>query len=210
MSGSARIANRKTNFMKTTHRIKGPATLAGLNSARLVRRFIRIGCAKTSRWHGSMVAVWLLAALMPAVSQIQPVWTRNDTSGFAAGLAVDGQSNLCVLAGSSGDFVTLKYSPNGALLWTNHYDSSLQDVPSAIAVDAAGQVWVTGTSSTNGLPGNIVTVKYGAVGAQLWARVSEETNVAAGYVALTLDTTGNSYVGGSSTSDGSSLVAIKY
>ena len=157
-----------------------------------------------------MVAVWLLAALMPAVSQIQPVWTRNDTSGFAAGLAVDGQSNLCVLAGSSGDFVTLKYSPNGALLWTNHYDSSLQDVPSAIAVDAAGQVWVTGTSSTNGLPGNIVTVKYGAVGAQLWARVSEETNVAAGYVALTLDTTGNSYVGGSSTSDGSSLVAIKY
>src|SRR5689334_2053594 len=61
-----------------------------------------------------------------ALAQIQPVWTRAyDTPrhDFAQGLALDAQGNICVLVDSSGAFTTLKYSPDGTLLWTDTYDS---------------------------------------------------------------------------------------
>jgi subtilisin-like proprotein convertase family protein len=113
--------------------------------------------------------------------------------------------------GSSGDFVTRKYSPTGTLLWTDTYDSSLQDTPTAIAADAAGQVWVTGFSDTNGPPRNIVTIKYAADGTRLWVRSSDETNTLGyDYIAVTVDALGNSYVAGISGSSDPSFVAIKY
>src|SRR4051812_13412911 len=59
-----------------------------------------------------------------ALAQIQPAWTRAyDTPrhDFAQSLALDGQGNICVLVNSSGAFTTLKYSPDGTLLWTDTY-----------------------------------------------------------------------------------------
>ncbi len=143
----------------------------------IVRRLVATSGSNLSwrwwPWHlsRSIVVAAPLVVLMPAAAQIQPDWTRTYDNGFAAGLVLDGQSNICLLVDSSGDFATLKYSPDGTLLWKDTYDSSLQDNLTALAADAAGQVWVTGISSTQGPPGNLVTIKYAASGARLWVRL---------------------------------------
>ena len=180
--------------------------------AEIVRRLVATSRRNASgrRWpcplSHSIALAASLAVLMPAAGQIQPDWTRTYNYGFATGLVLDGQSNICLLVVSSGDFATLKYSPDGTLLWTDRYDSSLQDTPTAIAADAAGQVWVTGISSTNGSSGNIVTIKYAADGTRLWVRSSDETNTLGyGYIAVTVDALGNSYVAGISGSSDPSL-----
>jgi hypothetical protein len=68
------------------------------------------------------------------------------------------------------DIVTLKFDPEGALLWTAHYAQPSSDAPEAIAVNAAGQVYVTGYSynETNTL--DYVTIKYDLDGTELWVR----------------------------------------
>ena len=71
------------------------------------------------------------------------------------------------------DFLTLKYSPEGKLLWQQRYNGAGNDLDRAksIAVDAVGNVYVTGESDggkghgperLNGL--DIVTIKYGPDG----------------------------------------------
>src|SRR5437879_259739 len=51
----------------------------------------------------------------------------------------------------------------GVPLWTNRYDSGLNDYPNAMAVDGSGNVIVTGDSGTD-----YVTIKYSSAGGALW------------------------------------------
>lgn len=59
------------------------------------------------------------------------------------------------------DYMSTKLSPSGDTLWTRAYDSGGQDQAWDVAVDAAGNVFVTGNTST---------VKYDAAGVEQWAR----------------------------------------
>ncbi|MGV3723383.1 MAG: BTAD domain-containing putative transcriptional regulator [Actinomycetota bacterium] len=76
------------------------------------------------------------------------------------------------------DFLTIKYDPSGRKLWEARYNGPGNDVDRArsIAVDALGNVYVTGDSDSgrgNGssrLSGlDYATVKYGPDGKQQWA-----------------------------------------
>jgi len=75
------------------------------------------------------------------------------------------------------DFLTLKYDPNGKLLWRARYNGPGNDVDRArsIAVDKDGNVYVTGDSDNgkgNGLTRlsglDWATIKYDKDGNQLW------------------------------------------
>ena len=72
------------------------------------------------------------------------------------------------------DYVTVKYSTDGVEQWTSFYNYSGNgsDIPVAIAVDYAGDAYVTGTSATAPPPEGLnqyATVKYGSdSGAQQW------------------------------------------
>ena len=76
-----------------------------------------------------------------------PLWTNRyngpangDDQAVAAG--VDGSGN-----GYDYDYATLKYSSAGSLLWARRYNGPyFIDTPSSLAVDAAGNVIVTGDS----------------------------------------------------------------
>jgi hypothetical protein len=81
-----------------------------------------------------------------------------------------------------GSYATIRYASNGAPVWTNRY-GSVTDHPSAVAVDAAANVYVTGTA----------TIKYLSNGTPAW------TNLTAYCSALALDNGGGVYVIGSST-----------
>jgi hypothetical protein len=93
----------------------------------------------------------------------------------AVALVVDGAGNVYVTGWSQAnvnhaDYVTIKYDQNGAQLWTARHNSlaNYDDRPVAIALDGAGNVYVTGRSGTATLR-DYLTIKYSPTGTELWA-----------------------------------------
>ena len=87
--------------------------------------------------------------------------------GSARALAVDAAGNVYVTGGSDGsgtgrDYATLKYDSDGNELWVARYDGpgSAIDNAQALALDAAGNVYVTGESWGSGTNLDYATVKY--------------------------------------------------
>src|SRR5438093_5395215 len=135
----------------------------------------------------------LLPAILPgaAFAQLQQSWVRSlDTQSYASKMTLDGQGNVCVAGTSAGNFLTIKYSPDGTQLWSQNFGDSRQESASAIAADSIGQVWVTGGVKDNGL----LTIKNDANGALLWARRFDETNYYLSGIVLAVDRAGNAYV----------------
>lgn len=95
----------------------------------------------------------------------------------AVGLVVNGagESYIAGTTASSGhgsDYVLLRISAAGVLDWARVYDGPVHkaDEASAVALDGAGNIYVTGASI--GKKGNrdIVTLKYTPAGALLWVK----------------------------------------
>jgi hypothetical protein len=63
---------------------------------------------------------------------------------------------------SSGDYASVKYNPEGELLWVERYNGSANssDNPSAIAVDKFKNIYVTGWSSGGKTSKDYATIKY--------------------------------------------------
>jgi hypothetical protein len=70
-----------------------------------------------------------------------------------------------ILRGSSDAFVS-KYSPDGALLWSTYLGGSGQDLGSGIAVDAAGDAYVTGFTASGNFPTTAGAVQTRLAGGQ--------------------------------------------
>ena len=120
---------------------------------------------------------------------------------------VDAAGNVVVTGighalGRATDFVTTKRGPGGAVLWTIAYNgpASSHDEPKAIAQDAEGNVYVTG-SSRGAKNNDYATVMYSPLGKELWtARHDGGHNDVATAIAVGPD--GSVYVAGYSDGDG--------
>ena len=133
--------------------------------------------------------------------------------------ALDGAGNVAILTEQfSGpgpfetpDFVTLKVNgATGTLAWgPNVYDSPASgvDLPSALAFDGAGNVFVAGTSGTN-----VALLKYsGAAGATLWGPVLQPAGSSPSLPAIAVDGSGNVFLSGTSGSGSAAdVVTLKY
>jgi hypothetical protein len=153
-----------------------------------------------------------------------PLWTNRyhgPVSGdnYARAIAADNSGNVFVTGYSAGssfapynhDYATIKYSGSGTPLWTNRYvglNNGGTEHASAIALDASGNVFVTGSSTLSGsAPGSfyadVATVAYANDGTQLWASRHSEyggTNFAN---AIAVDASGNIFVTGGAAPAGS-------
>jgi uncharacterized delta-60 repeat protein len=145
-------------------------------------------------------------------------------------IAVDGSGNVYVTGRTwtgtamNNDIVTIKYNLLGDSLWVKKYNGagSNHDEGFSVAVDAAGNVYVTGTSygtmSGHGLFQDYITVKYNSAGVQLWANSYNGPGTDNDYAySVAIDGTGNVYItgvsGGGSTGSGSTYddyATIKY
>lgn len=111
------------------------------------------------------------------------------------------------------DYFTVKYNAAGVKQWEARYNSESDgdEVAAAIAVDAGGNVYVTGGSEGIGASSDYVTIKYNSVGTEQWvACYDRKRHGAASYdvaTALAADDNGNVYVAGWSEN---SLATIKY
>src|SRR5262245_24944065 len=116
----------------------------------------------------------------------------------------EGEPNKTVLTAIGfQDIYVAKYDPNGKLLWARRGGGGClcQDWAWGIAVDPAGNSYVTGMLAFGGDFGNGVTlsspgtfvVKYDSAGAIQWATTVDPTG--AGY-AIDVDADGNSFAAG--------------
>ena len=135
-------------------------------------------------------------------------------------MAVDDAGNCCLVgynygAGTDRDYVTVKYDRQGYQLWRQRYNGTgnNRDVAVAVAVDAWGNVLVTGYSFGAGANYDFSTVKYDPAGNQLWTvRYNGVTNSNEYATDLAVDQLGNVYVTGyvQVYGSGSDCITIKY
>jgi hypothetical protein len=134
----------------------------------------------------------------------------NGNMDWCEKIAVDSAGNAYVTGYSMGvgtdyDYATIKYDTNGNQLWVARYNgpSNSYDGAYAIAVDSAGNVYVTGYSMGVGTYYDFATIKYDTNGNQLWvARYNGPGNLADIANSIAIDSAGNVYVTGDSISMG--------
>ncbi|WP_133054668.1 SBBP repeat-containing protein [Niastella populi] len=135
-------------------------------------------------------------------------------------IAIDANGNVYVTGSSAGagtedDYATIKYNSMGVLQWVSRYNGPGNSIDAAqsLAVDADGNVYVTGSSFGAGANADYATIKYNSEGAEQWvARYNGPANGTDRAGSLTLGNDGSVYVTGSSTGIGTNLdyATIKY
>jgi len=168
----------------------------------------------------------LLLTAVPVFGQaVDTAWVRRyngpgNSGDTASALAVDGSGNVYVTgysvgSGTNYDYATIKYLPNGDAAWVRRYNGPGNDLDEAhaLAVDASGNVYVTGRSYGSGTALDYATIKYLPNGDTAWVRRYDgPANWFDGAYALTVDGSGNVYVTGGSEGSGTSddYATIKY
>lgn len=136
--------------------------------------------------------------------------TISNDSDAPVAVAVDAQGNVIVTgtitlpcADTCRDYLTVKYGVAGDTLWTARYDNghgSLRndDWAEALAVDAAGNIYVSGRSLQDDAPFfDYLTIAYDPGGSVLWARrYNGPVNEHDSAYAIVLDDGDNLYVSG--------------
>ena len=108
------------------------------------------------------------------------VWTRMYSGNmgyddFPLSLKIDSAGNTYVGGYSWGintyaNYATVKYDADGNQVWAKRYAGGYGEILNELEVDAAGNVYVTGTSNRTSAGGaeDIVTIKYLPDGTQAW------------------------------------------
>ncbi|MCI0550633.1 MAG: SBBP repeat-containing protein, partial [Anaerolineae bacterium] len=143
-------------------------------------------------------------------------WIRH-YDGYDSGidradaLAIDRNGNVYVTGTSNrsndindlatNDYTTLKYDPDGVLVWVRHYDGQAGDDydVSSIKVDEWENVCIAGVSISPNGDFDYVTIKYDKLGTALWmARYEGPEHSRDWPTDLAIDHSGNIYVTGTS------------
>ncbi len=152
------------------------------------------------------------------------VWVRRydgpgGSGDYARAMALDDAGNVYVTGmsideGTTGDYATIKYHPDGTVGWVRRYDGPVNgwDYARATAVDGSGNVYVTGMSIGDGTNPDFATIKYDSSGNELWV---ERYNRSGGSwdcaQAIAADNSSNVYVTGYVGSiTGTDYATIKY
>ncbi len=166
------------------------------------------------RWVTLLVVIMLLIGSAVAayatgsdIAKDFPVVNHVDGKEFAVASAVDSAGNTIVAGyqtvplSSYYDFYTVKFKADGSgVLWQVPFGSgTLNEQISAMVIDSAGDIIVTGTV-LNASDRDIVTIKYkGSDGSILWKGVYQGTGDGSGHdysTSVVVDGSNNVYVAG--------------
>lgn len=137
------------------------------------------------------------------------LWQSNfDKAGmedFATAVATYGNETYVTGVANevgNGDFnyLTMKLDANGGIVWVKTYNGTgnATDAPTAIKLDASGNVYVTGGSTGNGTLMDFCTIKYDNNGNEIWVSRYDFNGNYDGAIGLDVDPNGTSVVTGAS------------
>ncbi len=170
----------------------------------------------------------VFSLLLSSISyaQVQQAWVarangvenKNETAGI---IAVDASGFVYVAGGRYGTaddnnsgFLTIKYNPvNGHVIWAhiNDGEGGGNAGPSAMVVDAAGNVYVTGSSGATSNGDKYFTIKYNTNGDLQWEHSYSNSSAGEQANAIAVDAQGNVFVTGFTFSNGFRCMGtIKY
>jgi uncharacterized delta-60 repeat protein len=147
------------------------------------------------------------------------IWEKryNGGNGGPAAVAVDLKGNAIMTASSEGDVYTAKYAAaDGKLLWDKRYPATMNErhQATALAVDAGGNVVVTGSTYSRFTGSDFLTLKFAAAtGGVIWERRYDGPISDNDYpTAVVVDRSGDVFVTGFSmtTSTNSDFHTLKY
>jgi uncharacterized delta-60 repeat protein len=152
--------------------------------------------------------------------QVRYNGTGNDYDRANA-IALDAAGNVYITGKSVGvgstaeDAFTIKYDNSGVSQWTARYNGAANgyDEGKALAVDASGNVYITGYSYSSGSNNDYLTIKYDAAGTQEWiTKYNGTANNTDQAAAIAVDAIGNVFITGLSKGAGSNedFETIKY
>jgi len=171
-----------------------------------------------------LLSLFILPVKLSAVDVIEEWVARYNGPGnyddYAEAMVIDDSGNVYVTGHSYGqsshhDYATTKYDKDGIEQWVARYNGpgNYQDVPKAVAVDASGNVYVTGYSYGDGTSSDYATIKYNSGGIEQWVvRYNGPGNGNDLVFDMAVDDTGNVYVTGESYDNDSCLdcTTVKY
>jgi hypothetical protein len=135
----------------------------------------------SSLWSQELDTAWIVHSVGP-----------DSMTDYPVAMAVDQSDNIIVTGvqfSNAGrrDIITLKYSPDGTLLWSSLYDGTAHrdDEPTHLCLDQYGYIYVAGQS--RGLVGlaesrGTVILKYYPTGELTWAKRYDIENTSSLYV----------------------------
>ncbi len=142
---------------------------------------------------------------------------NNDDYGNS--IAIDNAGNSYVTGavtrtGSDLDYITVKYNASGVQIWSVFYNGpgNGEDFPSSNAIDANGNIFVTGYSYGSTSGPDYCTIKYNNSGAQQWVQRYDGPDGWDESWNIILDPAGNVYITGNSAGvgTGDDYCTIKY
>jgi hypothetical protein len=118
-------------------------------------------------------------------------------------IAIDKSSNIYTaggewVSGNSSDFLIIKYDSSGNQKWVKHYNglASDEDGATAIVIDNAGNIYVTGYTSYGGNSFAYCTIKYNSSGDEIWVRHYGIPRPSTQAKSMTVDANCNIYITG--------------
>ncbi len=125
-----------------------------------MRRLLFLCIAAKNKCVLSVFILTALVSAIPVFSYAADSWVAiyngpTDSGDYVSDIAVDSSGNVYVtgrnsnydpVTGYDSDYATIKYDPNGTEQWVVRYDWKDNDSAEAIAVDASGNVYVTGNN----------------------------------------------------------------
>ncbi len=157
-------------------------------------------------WTGCLVFATIALGPPAAQAAITEAWVQRyrseaGSADYAHKVVTDAAGNV-IVAGYT-DYRTgliIKYSGAGVPLWTNRHDSSghiWDPAVGALAVDASGNLFVTGYSIGTGGNRDYATIAYSGAGVPLWTnRYNGPANGDDKAFAVAVDGSGNVFVTG--------------
>jgi uncharacterized delta-60 repeat protein len=161
---------------------------------------------------------------LPPAASVEQAWVARyngpaNGGDSAVAMAIDDSGNVYVTGGSDSDitpdFITIKYDSTGQQQWVARFSGgdNTAEFANAIAVDASGNVYVTGVGWGYGSDSDYATVKYDSSGQQQWvARYDGPAHSLDTAMAIAVDGSGNVYVTGYSPGSGMGVdyATVKY
>jgi hypothetical protein len=193
-----RLPLGSSTWARTTAAVTGRAfDIARGPSGSLYTAGYRVGAVLTTgasviKWSKNGVALWSRAYDGPVSG-----------NGNATDVAADGAGNVVMCASVPGtyasDWAVVSWSPSGKRRWVWRYSGSghAGDAPEEIAIDKAGNVYVTGTAVLTGGVFASCTAKLSPGGKKLWVKTYKGPDGAGAWsAAIVRRKAGGMYVGG--------------